>query len=117
MHGFHDDAYLYFDRLARHIDDNHYRSTACRKGAARERVTNLAVQCGLAPRLITVPSVDACSNIIPISNHTYINSSNTFNIHILQQLDQPDPSSSLNASSLATVVQKNKFFYHHLSSR
>ena len=30
----------------------------------------------------------------PISNHTYINSSYTFNIHMLQQLDQPDPSSS-----------------------
>jgi hypothetical protein len=53
-----------------------------------------------------VPSVDACSNIIPISNHTYINSSNTFNIHMLQQLDQPDPSSSLNPSSLDTVVKK-----------
>jgi hypothetical protein len=105
MHGCHDDAY--FDRLARHIDDNHYRSTACRKGAARERVTNLAAQRGLAPRLSTVPSVDACSNIILISNHTsYINSSNTLNIHMLQQLDQLDPSSSLNPSSLATVVQK-----------
>jgi hypothetical protein len=59
MYGYRDDTY--FNRLAHHIDGSHYKSTARKKGAACQKDTNLAMQCGLAPRLSAVPSVHACS--------------------------------------------------------